>query len=674
MKSLIRVMRSYYRLILQLLLFLPVSLSARVITSEVYNGITYTKGYVYDFQVDSIFYTIQDNGVYVSAERYLYASKPLREPNEIVINTSYHGMITIPETVKYNGTVYNVTGIDVAAFKGCSNLDSVFIPNSVLHIGSYAFCSCSNLKKVTLPYSLSVIGESIFRHCSSLESISFPEDLTVIGPCSFMNCEKLKTVYIPNTVKRIYSQAFCGCKGLTVLSIPSSVTEIGMGAFQECINIDSIFWDSDVSPRDVINTCSKTMRYIRLCDRMTTIDNGLFYGCENLTSIIIPEKVKYIDVYAFCGCVNLQKIVIEGSPVIYEFVFMECYSIDSIVLKNHNPPKAGNRYESSYNYWLTTSNPFMKSTYDNAVLSIPDGSFDSYVVSEIWSRFSSLYLVSTGGYESDLEKDTIYYSVQDSGVSVAARVINRDSHKKIIGFDGPLTPRDPITGGQQPRSSKRSISKDAKDDSSFYTPYHGNIVIPESVSVNDTIYTVTGIKYYAFMGSKELETVSIPESVRHLGYGCFAACSGLSSVNLPSCVDKIPDALFYGCSSLGSIEIPFGVYAIGHSAFYGCSGLTEIIIPAGVELIDEYAFAYCAGLKRVVIDGNPVIAETAFIGCGTELEVIRDGVDSVETIDSDPNTDGAVHYSISGIRIFDDTPGLHIIKYRNGTVRKAVVR
>jgi hypothetical protein len=132
--------------------------------------------------------------------------------------------------------------------------------------------------------------------------------------------------------------------------------------------------------------------------------------------------------------------------------------------------------------------------------------------------------------------------------------------------------------------------------------------------------------------------------------------------------------LFYGCSSLGSIELPSGVLTIGHSAFHGCSGLTEITIPAGVEFIDEYAFAYCSGLKRVVIEGDPLIAETAFVGCGPDLEIIKSVVNTVETSDSDTNTDGAVHYSIEGLRISDDTPGLHIIRYRDGTVGKAVVR
>ena len=672
-------MRRCCRLILQLLLmFLPVSLSARVITSEVYNGITYTKGYVCDFQVDGLYYTIQENGVYVSAERHLYASKPLREPNEVVVNSlysyPYRKDVAIPDTVMYEGTVYNVIGIDAYAFIGCKNLIKVSIPNSVLYIGSYAFYDCSSLKNITLPDSLSVIKESVFELCSSLEYVYWPKNLTAIGFDAFESCKKLTSLYIPNSVKRIYSGAFSGCKGLTVLSVPSSVIQLDDGAFNGCSNINTIYWDTNLSPGKVVNTCSKALKYIRLSDTTEKIENSTFYGCENLLSITIPKKVKYLDAYSFCGCSSLKKIVIEGSPKIYEFVFADCSNIDSIILKSPTPPKAGFRYDLPYSYWLSTSNPFIKKIQDKAVLSIPEGSFGEYAASDIWSHFNSLYSFSTEGYVSDFENNTIYYTVQDDGVFVGAKSLNLDIYVDEFRFDGPLTPRDPATGGLQPRSIIRSLLGGTEIDSAYYTRYRGNILIPESVSANDTVYSVTGIKYFAFIGSKELESVSIPDSVKHLGYGSFAGCSGLKSVNIPLGVTMIPNALFYGCTSLGSVEIPDGVLTIGQCAFYECSSITEIIIPAGVELIDEYAFADCSGLKRVVIKGDPIIAETAFIGCAPEFEIIRTGVETFEVTDPDSNVDGAVHYSIDGRIISADVPGLHIIKYRNGTVRKAVVR
>lgn len=663
-------MKNHVRFIVQLLaMILPASLSAKEITSIEYNGLIYSDGYESDFQVDSIFYTIHENGVYVSAEKFLYDPKKTLKPYEVAINSSYHGVITIPETVMYNGTVYNVTGIDNAAFLGCTDLDEVSIPNSVIHIGFSAFKSCSNLKEITLPPFISVIERGVFRYCSSLESISFPKNLKKIGVVSFAECSKLKSLYIPNTVECIDSLAFDKCTGLTLLSVPYSVSEIGAAPFQNCNNIDTIFWNTpDISPHTVILYCSQSLKYICLGDDITKIEPSTFWGCEQLTSITIPKKVEYIDICAFIGCHNLEKIIIEGHPTIYERAFRECWSIDSIIFKSSIPPAAGFKLEPPiYSaYYL-----FNTGIYEHAILSIPEDAFDAYAASDIWSYFCSLY---TQGYDSELEKDDLYYTYHDTGISLGAKTLRKASFKRYFGYDGPLTPRDPNTGGLQPRAPIRDLPEKVSADSSDNATYHGNITIPESVSTNDTAYTVTGINYYAFLGCTEIESVHIPESVSSLGYGSFAGCSGLREVNIPSCVTKIPNALFYECSSLSNLEIPEGVTTIGYSAFCGCTNLTQITIPAGVELIDMYAFAYCSGLKRVIILGNPMIDETAFIGCGADLEIITTVVESHQATDPNSVTDGAVHYGIDGRRIQADAPGLHIIKRKDGTVTKALVR
>ena len=283
--------------------------------------------------------------------------------------------------------------------------------------------------------------------------------------------------------------------------------------------------------------------------------------------------------------------------------------------------------------------------------------------------------VSSNGYTADLVSDTIYYTVQPGGAMVAAREVNREKFRDNFGFDGPLTPRDPIAGGQQPRTPMRvhtmnSLGTGADTVLVNYAPYSGNLVIPESVSANDTTYRVVGTDYYAFIGCTELETVSFPESVTTLGYGSFAGCIGLKGVNIPSGVVSIPDAMFYGCTSLDGVVLPDGIVTIGHSAFYNCSGLTEIVIPASVELIDEYAFYGCTGLKRVIIEGNPEIAPTAFLGCGTGLEIIKTGIESIDTDHHEVYE--SVHYGTDGRPVAPDAPGLHIIRMPDGRMKKTL--
>ena len=66
----------------------------------------------------------------------------------------YSGNVVIPKSVTYNGATYAVTSIGFEAFRSCSGLTSVTIPNSVTSIGSYAFYDCRGLTSVTIPNSV----------------------------------------------------------------------------------------------------------------------------------------------------------------------------------------------------------------------------------------------------------------------------------------------------------------------------------------------------------------------------------------------------------------------------------------------------------------------------------------------------------------------------------------
>ena len=69
------------------------------------------------------------------------------------------GDVKIPERVKFAGKKYTVTSIGVYAFRSCTGLTSVTIPNSVTSIGVYAFSRCTGLTSVTIPNSVTTIGE-----------------------------------------------------------------------------------------------------------------------------------------------------------------------------------------------------------------------------------------------------------------------------------------------------------------------------------------------------------------------------------------------------------------------------------------------------------------------------------------------------------------------------------
>lgn len=82
--------------------------------------------------IDGIYYNLDENSAEVT-----YASSTTS-----VNKRKYQGDIVIPEIVTYNSKTYSVTEIGEAAFKGCENLTSIKIPNSVTSIGKNAFTNC----------------------------------------------------------------------------------------------------------------------------------------------------------------------------------------------------------------------------------------------------------------------------------------------------------------------------------------------------------------------------------------------------------------------------------------------------------------------------------------------------------------------------------------------------
>lgn len=110
----------------------------------------------------------------------------------------------------------------------------------------------------------------------------------------------------------------------------------------------------------------------------------------------------------------------------------------------------------------------------------------------------------------------------------------------------------------------------SKNASANRAAYYGTITIPESITYNEMTYSVTGIGEDAFAGCKDLESVTIPNSVMSIGSWAFTGCTSLTSLSIPNSVTSIGSCAFSECNGLTSIAIGNSVTNIGSGAFYGC--------------------------------------------------------------------------------------------------------
>ena len=111
---------------------------------------------------------------------------------------------------------YTVTRIADNAFKDCTNLTSVVIPDGVTDIGERAFSGCTSITRI----NSEVDGELIL-----------PLGVTTIDSYAFQGLEHITKIVVPDTVTRIYEGAFYECNTLTDITLPfvgSSATETNM--------------------------------------------------------------------------------------------------------------------------------------------------------------------------------------------------------------------------------------------------------------------------------------------------------------------------------------------------------------------------------------------------------------------------------------------------------------
>ncbi len=106
----------------------------------------------------------------------------------------YVGDIVIPESVTYDGEVYDVTAIASKTFN-YSMLSSVSIGDGVTSIGDFTFYSCPNLVAVSIGNGVTSIGTSAFHKCNSLRSVIIGSSVASIGTSAFCDCSSLEDIY-----------------------------------------------------------------------------------------------------------------------------------------------------------------------------------------------------------------------------------------------------------------------------------------------------------------------------------------------------------------------------------------------------------------------------------------------------------------------------------------------
>lgn len=140
-----------------------------------------------------------------------------------------------------------------------------------------------------------------------------------------------------------------------------------------------------------------------------------------------------------------------------------------------------------------------------------------------------------------------------------------------------------------------------KDEYVILNIYFGNEKNPEiPEKINGKPVKIIGSSCFA---AKEIESITIPDTITEIWEMAFLNCRKLSSVTLSKNLTKISNKAFESCRSLQSIELPETLEAINVYAFFDCSSLKKITVPKNVTTVGTYAFA-SSGLTELKFLGD----------------------------------------------------------------------
>ena len=292
----------------------------------------------YDFEKDNVCYRVTGtNTVKVtwknnSAPRYSYSSATA---------------ITIPKTVTYNGTTYNVTGIDNNAFEGTANLTKVtMVTNDYMKkIGNEAFKNCTGLNSVDL--YVDSIGDRAFYGCTNLLTVDMEDYARIVGVSAFYGCSGLTRLILPrNNNLTIGNGAFYGCNFLSRVDVASihrwlygyygngTSNPLYSGAHLYINNqeVTSVTIPDEITSIHAYTFSNfKHLKSVQLHNAMTQIETRAFNGCTGLTTVNLGNSVNKIGEYAFSNCTSLPSITIPNSvSTIGDYTFNGCTSLTSI--------------------------------------------------------------------------------------------------------------------------------------------------------------------------------------------------------------------------------------------------------------------------------------------------------------------------------------------------------
>lgn len=459
--------------------------------------------------------------------------------------------------------------------------------------------SSPNLTYVHFGNGVQSIPDYAFKYCSSLASIEIPDSVVSIGAEAFLDCSNVSgELVLPNSLTSIGTCAFYNCSGLIGnLVLPVSVASIGTYAFWACSNITSLSLLSEAPPSlsGEIGLPSATPIYV-LCGLVDAYQSAAVWSdYSNIIGMCSPSMISVTaepndgGMVSGAGTYNVGTVCIVAATANDGYSFVNWTENGSVISTN-----------CVYSFLATIDRDLMAVFVSSESIVFADSTVKAICVAN-WD-------INDDGELSYAEAAL----VTDLGQAFSGNT-DITSFEELQFFTGLLSICDNafnnctnLTGALRIPNSVVTIGGGA-----FYncSGLAGELTIPSSVtSIGSNAFRGCG----GFTG-----LLTIPSSVTSIGDNAFRDCGGFGGeLYLPSSLTSIGASAFRDCSGFTSLFIGFSGTTLEEYAFYHCLGLTSLTLGPSVNALMARSLSFCDGLRsiQVLAETPPSVDFQVFYG------------------------------------------------------------
>lgn len=476
--------------------------------------------------------------------------------------------------------------IDDYAFRECSKLSSLKLPEGLNLIGSYSF-AYTKIISVKIPSTVTTISSPAFWGCTSLSSVELDKNclISTLSGNVFNSCP-IKTFHFPASVKNVNGGTFSWntvmiemsvdpeskylwTDGISLYSydrksllyviptlkgeyrVEDSIISIAYGCFINS-QLSSVWMSDNVKSLGIWAFSFSNINSVNLSNSIKIIDTATFHSCRQLKNIVLPSSLTTINLQAFQGSGILSINVPEGVTKIDNSAFAGCQNLLTINIPStlkqlgggvtSGSPKA--KYVFKENSSVYILNDILLMDRDNTSVSQYFGIDQTSVVIP-----STVKTIRSNAFKDKRNLQTV---TSDGDIHI--EVIEEYAFAGCINLANFITFVSIIT-----------IARSAFQDSNINV----DIVFGESLTLIDikAFYNCTNIRSISFRSMNKLT----------INDEAFYNCQQISSVNFDQNKNSINigNNIFNSLFNLLNVKIPNSIIQVGYNCFSNC-GLQSV--------------------------------------------------------------------------------------------------